>query len=95
MVLAIFSHIISTYPDEHGRILELLLLLRSVPRRLDESVDQKWILGESRRDEENALGDPLLLQQRVIGTRAHKMREATVALHEVLVQRQRFIVLAA
>ena len=57
----------TTYPYEHVGILELLLLLRPVPCCLDEGIDQERILRESRCDEQNAFGDALLLQQRVVG----------------------------
>ena len=62
-----FKNVLSTYPNEHVGVLELLLLLRTVPRCLDEGVDEEWVLGDPRCDEQNALWDTLLLQQRVVG----------------------------
>ena len=82
-------------PDESVGVPELLLLLGQVPGRLDERLDEQGVLGDPGGHEEDALGDALLLEQRVEGGGADELLEAAVALHDVLVERDGLVVLGA
>ena len=84
-----------THPHEDGGVLELGLLGGEVLGRLDERLDEQRVLGDPRRNEEDALGHALLLQQRVVGALTDELLEAAVALRDVLEEVHRLGVLAA
>ncbi len=81
--------------DEGEDLLEFETLVGLVARRLDERVDEQRVLGDALRDEEDALGDALLLAQRVHGALAHEGGQLAVLLHHLLVHRHRLLVATA
>lgn len=84
-----------TNPDEHVGVPEPLLFLWHVFGRLDERLDEQRILRDSGCDEEDALGNAFLLQQRVVGTLSDKMLESPIGLEQFLVHGHGLAVLAA
>lgn len=74
------------YLDEAEDLLELEALFGRLPRRLDERVDEQRVLGDPLRHKEDALGDALLLAERIHGAAAGKGGKLAVFLHHLLVE---------
>ena len=81
--------------DEAEDFLEFEALFGLFPGCFDERVDEERILGDALRHEENALGDALLLAQRIHGALAHESRQLPVLLRHLLVHGHRLLVAAA
>ena len=83
------------YFDESEDFLEFEALVGLLPGCFDEGVDEERVLGDALRDEEDALGDALLLAQRIHGALADEGRQLAVLLHHLLVHGHRLLVPAA
>ena len=81
--------------DEVQTIAQLLLLLGPLLGRLDQRLDQQRGLGDPRGHGQDALGDPHLPEQGVVGALLHELLEPPVRLQDVLVDGDSVRVLGA
>ena len=80
------------YLDETEDFLEFEALIRLFPGRLDEGIDEERVLGDALRHKQDALGDALLLAQRIHGALPDECGQLAVLLHHLLVHGHRFLV---